>query len=278
MLIDRRMLLGGAAGLMGLAAAPAVARVAPRRPIGIQLYTLREIFAKDPHRTLEQVARVGYQEVEFGGGGYDTMDHAALRRTLDRVGLRAPSMHVGYDALMEQLDSSIAMANTLGADTIVLPAVSGQHRTQAGWGAVLPNLDRIGEKLKAAGLGFAYHNHSFEFTTIHSGVSMFDRLLAGTDPALVRVELDLYWVEIANEDPIDLMRRAGQRLWAFHVKDKRPDGVMTTVGKGTMDFRRLLHSDAAKGVKHLFVENDQSPAPYLPDVTASYRALRSMGI
>ena len=91
MILNRRHLLAGAgsAAAFGLVGTAPVA-AASLRAIGLQLYTVREIFAKDPAATLEAVARIGYREVEYGGGGYDTMDHAMLRRTMDRLALRAP--------------------------------------------------------------------------------------------------------------------------------------------------------------------------------------------
>ena len=233
MIVSRRQWLAGGAALAAtIAGCAPVARgaAAASRPIGLQLYTVRELFSRDPHATLEQVAAIGYREVEYGGGGYDRMDHAALRATMDRLGLVSPSLHVGYEALASDFDGSVRMAKTLGADTIVLPWLVDQHRTADGWRAVLANLNPWAERLKAEGLGFAYHNHDFEFTVKHSGRSMFDALIAEADPELVKIELDLFWVVAAGEDP-------------------------------------------KAGVKHFYVENDQSPAPYLADITTSFAAL-----
>src|SRR3546814_13713333 len=75
-----------------------------------------DLFAKDPAGTLEKVAEIGYREVEYGGGGYDAMDHAALRKTMERLGLTSPSIHVGYEALASDFDGAVAMTKALGAD------------------------------------------------------------------------------------------------------------------------------------------------------------------
>ena len=273
-MIGRRTLLAGAAGAAALACFPASA--AQRRAIGLQLYTLRELFAKDPVKTLEQVAAIGYREVEFGGGGYDAMDSAMLRGTLDRLGLKAPSIHVGYDALLGQFDRQVLLAKTLGADTVILPYMTNEHRTGPGWQAALPNIARFAADLKKAGLGFAYHNHDFEFTQKPDGVSLFDRLLKETDPALVKVELDLFWAVKAGEDAGALIDRLSSRLYAYHVKDMRADGGMVAVGAGTIDFAALFKRKGSAGVRHFYVENDQAPAPYLPDVTTSFQTLRAL--
>lgn len=273
-MIGRRTLLAGATGAAALACFPAVA--AQRRAIGLQLYTLREIFAKNPVKTLEQVARIGYREVEFGGGGYDAMDSAMLRGTLDRLGLKAPSIHVGYDVLLNQFDRQVALAKALGADTIILPYMTDEHRTGPGWQVALPNIARFAAELKGAGLGFAYHNHDFEFTQKPGGVSLFDQLLKETDPAMVKIELDLFWAVKAGEDAGVLIDRLSSRLYAYHVKDMRADGSMVAVGVGTIDFAALFRRKGSARVRHFYVENDQAPAPYLPDVTTSFQTLSAL--
>lgn len=279
MMLDRRTLLAGAGSATALAVmgrlVPA-AHAAQIQAVGIQLYTVRDIFQKDPAGTLEAIARIGYREIEFGGGGYETMDPAMLRRTMDKVGLRCPSLHIGYDALLGQFDKSVAMARTLGAQTVVLPYMTDEHRTEAGWNAALPNFNKFARELKKAGFGFAYHNHDFEFTTKPGGVTLYDRFLKETDPALVKIELDLYWAKRAGQDLAALIDRLNTRLYSYHVKDMRADGSMAAVGTGTIDFAALFKRKASAGVRHFYVENDQAPAPYLPDITTSFKTLQTL--
>lgn len=279
MMLDRRTLLAGAGSATALAVmgrlVPA-AHAASIKAVGIQLYTVRDIFQKDPAGTLEAIARIGYREIEFGGGGYDAMDPAMLRRTMDKVGLRCPSLHIGYDALLGQFDKSVAMARTLGAQTVVLPYMTDEHRTDAGWNAALPNFNKFARDLKKAGFGFAYHNHDFEFTTKPGGVTLYDRFLKQTDPALVKIELDLYWAKRAGQDLAALVDRLNTRLYSYHVKDMRADGSMAAVGTGTIDFAALFKRKASAGVRHFYVENDQAPAPYLPDITTSFKTLQTL--
>ena len=279
MILNRRSLMLGAGGLAALATQPFVAglaRAAQLRSIGLQLYTVRELFAADPVATLEKVAKIGYREVEYGGGGYDAMDHALLRKTMDRLGLKAPSIHVGYDALLDKFDASVAMAKTLGANTIVLPYMVDKYRNGEAWDAALVNINRFGEQLKAVGLGFAYHNHDFEFTVKPDGISLFDRLVKACNPALVKIELDLYWAIYAGQDPQALIRSLAGRVYAYHVKDMRADRSMTSVGLGTIDFASIFKLNGLAGARHFYVENDQSPAPYLPDITKSFQTLSAL--
>ncbi|WP_033919423.1 sugar phosphate isomerase/epimerase family protein [Sphingomonas sp. 37zxx] len=272
MMINRRQLLGTGAALTTLAAAgPAFAQ--GTRPIGLQLYTVRELFTPDPMGTLEKVARIGYREVEYGGGGYDKMDHAALRRTMDRLGLTSPSIHVAYETLLADFDGVVRMAKTLGADTVVLPYMTDPYRTLPAWTKAIADFSRFGEALKKLGLDFAYHNHDFEFTLKPEGRSLFDRLVTETDPALVKIELDLFWTVVAGVDPKALIRSMPGRIYAYHVKDRTTDGKMTSVGKGVIDFADIFALNDLAGVRHFYVENDQSPAPYLPDITTSFQTL-----
>jgi len=274
MMVNRRQwMAGGAALATTMAAGPLIAKSVKSKPIGIQLYTVRELFAADPMATLEKVAAIGYREVEYGGGGYDKMDHAALRKTMDRLGLTAPSVHIGYEALESDFDGAVKMTKTLGADTVVLPWMAEAYRNAEGWKAAVANFSRWAERLKKAGLSFAYHNHDFEFTVKPGGTSLFDTLVADTDPALVKIELDLFWTVAAGEDPKAIIRRLPGRIYAYHVKDRTADGKMTSVGKGVIDFADIFTLNRTAGVKHFYVENDQSPAPYLPDIQTSFAAL-----
>ncbi|KTT69721.1 sugar phosphate isomerase/epimerase family protein [Sphingomonas endophytica] len=276
MMTNRRNVLAGAGGLAALGLFGSAAQAAQLGAIGIQLYTVRELFGPDPMGTLEKIAKIGYREVEYGGGGYDKMDHAALRRTQDRLGLKAPSAHVPYEWLLADFDGAVKMAKTLGVDTVILPYMTDQHRNEAGWNEALQNFNRFARDLKKAGLGFAYHNHDFEFTVKPGGVSLYDRLIKECDPALVKLEIDLFWAITAGEDPQALIRRLAGRIYAYHVKDKRADGSMCAVGEGKIDFGAIFKLNRIAGVKHFYVENDQCPAPYIPDITTSYRTLRGL--
>ena len=274
MMITRRQWMAGSAALATtLAAGPAMARALKAKPIGLQLYTVRELFAPDPMGTLEKVAAIGYREVEYGGGGYDKMDHAALRKTMDRLGLTCPSLHVGYDSFVSNFDASVKMAKTLGADTIVLPWMAPAMRNEKSWKEAIANFNLWAAQLKKAGLGFAYHNHDFEFTTKAGGGNLYDMLVTESDPALVKLELDLFWAIAAGEDAKAIIKRLPGRFYAYHVKDRTADGKMVSVGDGVVDFADIFTLNQTAGVKHFYVENDQSPAPYLPDIQTSFTTL-----
>lgn len=268
--VSRRETLAALAAGSAALAAPAWAKGGKK--VGLQLYTLRNLFEPDPVGTLKQVAAIGYREVEFGGGGYDKMDADMLRKAMESVGLVSPSIHVGYDALLTSLDAEADRAKTLGAGTIVLPYMTKEHFTAEAWTTAVANMNRFGEQLKKKGLGFAYHNHHFEFLEKPQGISLFDRFMKDRDPAVVHYELDLFWAVKAGEDPKALIKRLAGTVFAYHVKDMKADGSMTSVGAGTINFADIFTLNALAGVEHFYVENDLAPAPYLPDITASFAA------
>jgi sugar phosphate isomerase/epimerase len=274
---SRRTLLAAGGAVAALAALPALAQPTRRLDrIGIQLYTLRDLFAADPMATLARLAAIGYREVEFGGGGYEAMDHAALRRQMDKVGLAAPAIHIPYGALVEKPEAVFAMARTLGAGLVVVPHIDARLRGAAQWAEVVATLDRRGADTARAGLQLAYHNHDFEFTEKHGGRSLFDLLLAGSDPARVAIELDLFWAVHAGEDPLALIRAMPGRVRAYHVKDRDRDGRMVDVGEGVIDFAGIFALNGLAGVRHFFVEHDKAPPPFWPSAETSYTALRAL--
>lgn len=274
MMMNRRNLLAGATALAALSAAGV--RAATPRKVGLQLFTVRNLFEADAVGTLEKVAAIGYREVEYGGGGYEKMDPAVLRKAMDRLGLTSPSIHVSYDAMLSRFDACVELGKALGADTLIVPYMTKEHFSADAWSKAVANFNRFGEQLQKHGLGFAYHNHDFEFREKPGGVSLFDRMLKDRDPALVQFELDLFWAVKAGEDPKALIRRLAGTVYAYHVKDMTADGGMTSVGAGTIDFASIFTLNKEAGVRHFYVENDMAPPPYIPDITASFDHLAKL--
>ena len=122
-------------------------------------------------------------------------------------------------------------------------------------------LNRTGERLKKVGIQFGYHNHDFEFTSME-GRLPYDVILAGTDPRLVKMELDLYWITKAGQNPLKYFSAYAGRFPLVHVKDMdaTPRHFFTEVGQGTIDFKKILAAARMAGVKHYLVEQDETPA------------------
>jgi sugar phosphate isomerase/epimerase len=266
---------GAAAGaaLGGLAAlGPAASATTPvPRRLGVQLYTLREVFAADFVGVLEMLRRIGYEEVEFAG--YHGRDPRAIRAVLDDVGLTAPAAHVGFEAVRDDLSAQLEAAQALGHRYLVVPGLPDDVRASLdGYRRVAAAFNEIGARTHEAGVRLAYHNHDFEFETFGGDVSGYAVLLEETDPALVAMEMDLFWMVNGGQDPVAYFERHPGRFPLFHVKDRTAAGAMADVGAGTIDFARIFARAEQAGVQHAFVEHDE-PADALRSVRVSHAAL-----
>ncbi len=241
--------------------------------IGIQLYTVREQMAEDSAGTLAALAEIGYDEVEFAGlHGHSPAD---VRAMLDDTGLDAPSGHVSLDLMRNQAEETIEGAQVIGMDYLALGWLAPEERkTLSQYRSHAELCNRFGEQCKAAGIQFAWHNHEFEFEML-DGKRPMDLLLAETDADLMKVELDFYWIAYASADPFDFFDRYAGRIPLCHVKDMAADRSMTDVGAGTIEFAKIFASSEQAGLKHYFVERDDSPDP-LASAAASFAAISTI--
>jgi sugar phosphate isomerase/epimerase len=230
-------------------------------PIGLQLYSVRDQLAKDFEGTLRKVRAAGYTEVE--AANYYGRTAAEFRQAMDRAGLRCISTHHPMVELSPRLDELIEYGHRLGLEYIICP--SPMRRDPALKGPLTPDdwrwaageFNRIGEKVKAAGMTFGYHNHDTEFAS-EDGVVFYNELLRLTDPKLVVQEMDCGWVVAAGHRPVEFLLKEPQRFPLLHVKDmmRGPDGKFksTVLGRGEIDYRPILR--AATGLKHYFIEQE----------------------
>ena len=242
--------------------------------IGIQLYTVRKPAATDLGGVLEQLAKIGYKEVEFAG----TYNHTAAeaRDMLKHNGLVAPSAHIAIDAIQSEPDKTFADAHTLGLQWITVPSLPrGNHVTADDWKGVAAQFNDAATKAKAAGFRFAFHNHN-DIVKKTGDVLPVEILMAETDPGLVSYEMDLFWAVSGGADPIALLKRYPGRFKMFHVKDgvaPYTDKTQTDVGKGSIDFKPIFAD--AKGIEHYFVESDSAADPMM-FAANSYQYLKNL--
>ncbi len=249
------------------ASAALVLRQPRRYKLGLQLYTVRAAMRQDVDDTLKRVAGIGYEEVETYGFDpeairYYGLDAKAFAHRLQDLNLASPSGHydlnqyvnTGIDQLTRYMDRCIQGAHALGQSYITWPLVNQDSRTIEKFKVVAERLNIAGEQARSAKLQLAYHNHDFEFID-QNGTRGYDIILKDTDPALVKLQMDLYWVARASQAPHDLFRRAPGRFVMWHVKDVHPvSGDYTEVGNGTIDFTKIWPDAELAGLKHFFVE------------------------
>ena len=278
--VDRR---GAIRALAALAIAPLMTGgkagdVRTRRldRIGLALYTVRDRTSRDYERTLQQVADIGYRDVDMYI--HDARrEPAATRAMLDRVGLACPSARVATPALYRGWERFLDAANTLGARWITLANIPYEERLDLrDWYELADVLNKAGEAARRRGLSLCYHNHSFELDEMESAIP-FDLLLASTDPALLRLQMDVYWMMHGGRDPAEEIRRLGSRVATLHLKDMTPPPAraITSVGRGIIDFSAVLAAAADAKVSHYFVEED-APADSMAAIRTSYSYLERL--
>lgn len=237
-------------------------------PLGLQLYTVRDLMAADVAATLDLVAAVGFEQVEFAG--YFDHSPADLRRLLDASGLAAVSAHAGKAQFEEDAARVIQHAAEMGHEYLVIPWLAEEERSLDDFRRHAADFNRWGEACAQSGIQFAYHNHMFEFHETE-GQLPYDLLLAETDPDLVRMELDLCWAEGGNAVAVEYFDAWPERFPLCHLKDFAA-GKDADIGTGSVDFDVILARAEVAGIKHGFVERDH-PGDAVESIRANYDAI-----
>ncbi|MCY4225970.1 MAG: sugar phosphate isomerase/epimerase [Bacteroidetes bacterium] len=241
--------------------------------IGVQLYTVRSLLANDYEGTIRAVADLGYDEVE---AVWDPdRNPEDIRALFEDVELAAPSTHAPIQALKNNLEQVLDAAQIIGHSYIVCPWLSEEQRSMEQYKNHVILFNEVGAACKEVGIQFAYHNHEFEFEAKEDGIIPYDLLLEETDPELVKMELDLYWVAYANQDPIEYFNRYPGRFPLSHVKDMGSDRQMAAVGEGEIDFASIFAESETAGMKYYIVEHDH-PDDAMASIQTSIQYLRTL--
>lgn len=276
---NRRTFLRRAAyGTLGAVCWPGFERLAAARKlskIGLQLYTVRGEMEKDFEGTLARIAALGYNQVEFAG--YFKRTPQQVKEVLAKNRLEAPSAHVAIKELRENLSQAVETAQAVGHKLIICPfLVPNERQKLEDYKGHAATLNQAAEAFKKVGIEFGYHNHDFEFTELEGKLPM-DLLLAETDPKLVKVELDIYWITKAKQDLFAFFSKYPGRTIALHVKDMdKEKETFTEVGRGRIDFKPIFAQAQKAGVKYYFVEQDQTPGSPFDSIKVSVDYLKQL--
>lgn len=278
MRISRRELI------LAASAAALPLQAAKLKSIGAQLYTLRSVLPKQPLETLKALEAMGYTEVEAVSG-----DLPKIWDALKQTKLKPVSVHLDAGAFLSAPDKIPAMiddSKARGFKFVVCPYVPPNMRSAENMRKLGETLNKAGELARAAGTTLCYHNHAFEFAPLEN-TTIFDRMMAETDPKLVQVELDIMWVKVAGLDPVAAIQKYSKRISLLHLKnvsegipqrfDERvPREAFQEVGKGAIQIGPVLKAAAKAGVKNYFVEQDQTPGDPLASLKGSIDYLRNL--
>lgn len=300
----RRFVALAASGVAAAAASDRGWAASSTPPAGLELYTVGSDLEKDPQGTLKKVAAIGYREVEVSNLG----KHAASewRAWIHEAGLRAPSALLPFAT--EETGKILDEAEALGVEYVgsslflpKTPSFTGKNAletinaatsslTEDDFRKMAEMASGFGEKAKAVGLQYVYHNHNFEFRVLGSGVRGYDILLRETDPSVVKFEADCGWMKVGGADPVALLTQHADRYALVHIKDFKnltrpvtifgaPDGpVPTELGRGSIDLLPIVKAARRIGVRHFYVEQEPPyvEMPPLEAAAADYATLHSL--
>ncbi|MBN1927327.1 MAG: sugar phosphate isomerase/epimerase [Prolixibacteraceae bacterium] len=249
---------------------------APKKEIGLQLWSVRDDMKTDPAQTIEEVGKIGYDFIEaagYGDGKFYGMEPLDFKKLVNDNGMEFLASHTGqpvpdtsnYEEVMAWWDQCIDAHAEAGVKYIVQPFMD-----QYGYGS-LDDLKRycdyfneVGEKCNAKGIRFGYHNHNKEFTEV-DGVVRYDYMLQNTDPEKVFFQLDLYWIVVGGKEPVDYFNEYPGRFLLWHVKDEAELGK-----SGMMDFESIFAAAEISGMEHIIVEVERYNFTPLESVKMSY--------
>jgi sugar phosphate isomerase/epimerase len=255
--------------IAGFALLSATAFAAEPKPVGLQLWSVRHQMEASVSDGMALVRKLGFTEVE-SAGTYN-LTPKEFRNQADAHGLKIIAGHFPYDRLVSDVDGVIADAKTLGVFNVIVAWIphKGDFTVDDAHVAA-QSLNKFGAALKAAGLGFGFHTHGYEFKPVADGSSAFDVLLKETDPRLVFVEMDVFWVVAAGQDPVKLLQKYPDRFKMFHVKDMRKGATAVgytgeapvednvIVGQGRMDWPAIVSEGLKDGADQFIIEDETS--------------------
>lgn len=224
--------------------------------LGAQLYTLRDQMSADPAATLARVAEIGYQHIQVSGFSYDASE---LKSLCDELGLQIQLTHTPPERILNDTQAVIADHKTMNCPYVGLGGMPHQYRCAGGAKSFIEEFTPAMQAFADAGLKFQYHNHSFEFERVGS-MTIFDELIALSDPALLGFILDTYWVQHGGLDVPALIRRMAGRIDVCHLKDMtivNNEQRYAPVGYGNMNWPPILAAFAEIGTQFAFVEQDE---------------------
>jgi sugar phosphate isomerase/epimerase len=232
-------------------------------PIGLELYSVRNELKKDTMGTVEGVAKMGYQVVEFFAPYYQwTADYAKdVRKKMDDLGIKCNSTHNGPVSFSaDGIGKALELNGILGARYIVM-ASAGRVDGADGWKKVADTLNSGNEKMKAAGIHAGYHNHAAEWKPVDGRVPM-EILAANTDKTIM-LQFDVGTALEESKDPVAWIDANPGRIRSLHLKEwSKEKGYKCLLGEGAGDWKKIFAAAEKKGgVEYYLIEQEGSDYP-----------------
>jgi sugar phosphate isomerase/epimerase len=244
-------------------------------PIAVQPYTVRDAMSQDYVGTLEKLSAIGFDGIELGLPP-EGMSIAKQKELLDRLNLQIIGTHASFDNMDVDFVRLTDYLHQVGGKYIT---ISMRFDSKEDVLRKSKQFNRIGEICRAGNATFLYHNHDWEFEKFE-GEYVLDLILRETDPELVKLELDTYWVHKGGEDPSEFLRKLNDRCPLLHIKDVEAgeEQFFAEIGEGILDFRAIAKTAAKIGTEWLIVEQDQCRRDPFESLAISYRNLANMDL
>jgi len=249
--------------------------------VGAQLFTLRDTMktSKDMAATLKQVAEIGYTTVQVSGIG--DIDPAELVKITDDNGLKIAATHMGWDRFLNDLDGVIETHKTWKCSHPAIGGLPGEYFNEDGVKRFVDELAPIAERLETEGMDFSYHNHSHELVK-HGDYTWLAQTYARAGGAMLKAEIDTYWVQNGGGDPAQWLRDCAGREPVIHLKDMiitpEREQRFAEIGEGNLNWPAILAAAELGGVEYMMVEQDDCyDREPIESLAISYRNLAAMG-
>jgi sugar phosphate isomerase/epimerase len=248
---------------------------------GVQMFMLREQAKTDLPGVFKAIHDAGFGQVETYPIAYRE-PATKLRGIITDAGLGAVSGHFDYEGLEGKLD----YAKALGLKYMICPMLpKNQWTSLAGFRKAAELFNRVGKGAKDRGMTFAFHNHCYEFKPME-GSTGFAELIKASDPSLVKLEADCYWLTQGGQDPVNFIKQHSDRVVLIHMKDRLPKAPVsydmdaaqhfTELGGGTVNWPGILNEARSLGVNYAFLDQDGTKIPIPESMKKSRTYLRSI--
>lgn len=244
--------------------------------VGIQLIIYGERVRDDLAGVLSEVKSCGFEGIETGNL-FNFYTPERVMELLKRHDLAVAGVHVGYSDVADEdkLSKHIEYLKQVGGRYLICSGVAQAEGIRA-YEVAAETFNAVGKKCNSEGLIFCYHNHAWEFEEF-DGVKGIHRLAELTDPELVQLCIDVYWVTIGGEDPVEFIQRYSSRSRYFHFKDGAP-GEFTELGRGRVNLAGCLRAALDANAEWIVYEQDRTSKPTIESIRESREYLRGLGV
>ncbi len=258
------------------------------KPIGLQLYTLKDIIRSDVAGTLKKIADIGYKELEaysYADGKIFNLPYTEFKAMVSDLGMRIVSGHYGTGQIDPEAKGTLSNgwevavedAKRAGQDYMVIAWLHPDERkSMDDYKRVCELINHGAATCRSMGITLAYHNHEFEFDQLDGQVP-YEVMLQELDPSVL-LELDIYWSTFSGVSALDLFKKYPSRFPLWHVKDmdKADRTHNADVGTGSVDFPAIFEAAQTAGMKHFFLEQEWFAGSQIDSITGGYKYLSGL--